>query len=213
MVRIEGEIFEVWCSTDSLVLKAVSIVLSRQWHGLLSKRCFHLRGRGGSKAAVPEVLDKIHPVSTSPESGSNQTAARYVFKSDVKRYYASMDHEILIDQCRELIDDETIFDLVRQYIRRCVSDGGVYHEVTQGIPLGCSLSPLMGAIYLRPLDEAMEKAGLFYAQYMDDWIVFAPTRWKLRKVIRITNRVLNQLKVWQHPDKTFIGRAEKGFKS
>ena len=46
---------------------------------------------------------------------------------------------------------------------------------------------------------------------MDDWIVFAPTRWKLRKVIRITNRVLNQLKVWQHPDKTFIGRAEKGF--
>ena len=46
---------------------------------------------------------------------------------------------------------------------------------------------------------------------MDDWIVFAPTRWKLRKVIRITNHVLNQLKVWQHPDKTFIGRAEKGF--
>ncbi|MCH1495446.1 MAG: hypothetical protein L7U72_09460, partial [Rubripirellula sp.] len=119
MVRIDGEAFEVWCSTDSLVLKAVSIVLSRQWHGLLSKRCFHLTGRGGSKAAVREVLDKIHPVSTSPESGSNQTAARFVFKSDVKRYYASMDHEILIDQCRELIDDETIFDLVRQYIRRC----------------------------------------------------------------------------------------------
>ena len=46
---------------------------------------------------------------------------------------------------------------------------------------------------------------------MDDWIVFAATRWKLRKLMRITNRMLNQLKVWQHPDKTFIGRAKMGF--
>ncbi len=37
------------------------------------------------------------------------------------------------------------------------------------------------------------------------------TRWKLRMVIRIVNETLNLLKVEQHPDKTFIGRVERGF--
>jgi hypothetical protein len=57
----------------------------------------------------------------------------------------------------------------------------------------------MGAVYLQPLDDAMQKTGLFYARFMDDWVVFAPSRWKLRKVVRIVNQVLNRLKVWQHP--------------
>ena len=69
----------------------------------------------------------------------------------------------------------------------------------------------MGALYLRPLDEAMEENGLFYARYMDDWIVIAPSRWKLRKAVAKVNRVLDALLVEQHPDKTFIGRAERGF--
>ncbi len=39
----------------------------------------------------------------------------------------------------------------------------------------------------------------------------ASTRWKLRSAVRIVNKTLNMLKVEQHPDKTFIGRAERGF--
>ncbi len=57
----------------------------------------------------------------------------------------------------------------------------------------------------------MEKTGLFYARFMDDWVVIAPTRWKLRSAVRIVNAALNVLKVEQHPDKTFIGRVERGF--
>jgi len=34
-----------------------------------------------------------------------------------------------------------------------VSNGGVYVDVQQGISLGCSLSPLMGALYLKTLDD------------------------------------------------------------
>jgi hypothetical protein len=45
---------------------------------------------------------------------------------------------------------------------------------------------------------------------MDDWVVVAPTRWKLRQAVRAVNEVLNELKVEQHPDKTFIGRVERG---
>jgi hypothetical protein len=69
----------------------------------------------------------------------------------------------------------------------------------------------MGALYLEPLDSLIKKTGLYYSRFMDDWIVIAPTRWALRKVVKMVNRVLNLLKVEKAPDKTFIGRIENGF--
>ena len=57
----------------------------------------------------------------------------------------------------------------------------------------------------------MERTGLFYARFMDDWIVIAPTKWKLRSAVRIVNATLNVLNIEQHPDKTFIGKVERGF--
>jgi len=211
MVKIEGDWIEVWSSQDSLVLKAVAIVLSRQWHDVLSDRCFHLAGRGGAKAAVRQVMEQVHPPNASSYASVDGEPPPFVFKTDVKSYYASIDHDILVDQLRDLIDEPIVSDLVEQYVRRTVDDGGIYRDVQRGIPLGCSLSPLMGAVYLKPLDDAMQKTGLFYARFMDDWVVFAPSRWKLRKVVRIVNQVLNRLKVWQHPDKTFVGRVDRGF--
>ena len=46
--------------------------------------------------------------------------------------------------------------------------------------LGSPLSPLMGTLYLKRLDDRMAKLGCFYIRYMDDWVILAPTRWKLR---------------------------------
>ena len=109
------------------------------------------------------------------------------------------------------MDDLLVLDLVRQYLARFVSDGGEYVDITQGISLGCPLSPLMGALYLKPLDDRMAALGCFYVRFMDDWVVLTPTRWKLRRAIRAVNEVMAALRVVQHPDKTFIGRVARGF--
>jgi hypothetical protein len=69
----------------------------------------------------------------------------------------------------------------------------------------------MGAFYLKLLNERVEKTGLAYARFMDDWVILAPTRWKLRAAIRLVNQTLAELHVEQHPDKTFIGRISRGF--
>ncbi len=197
-IHIEGEVLEIWSAEDALVLKAVSIVLSRELHGELSPRCFHLVGRGGAKAAVREVAAAL------PDN-------RFVFRTDVKSYYASIDHDCLLAQVRRLVPVADVVDLIEQYIQRTVNDGGLYEDVTRGICLGCSLSPLMGAIYLRPIDEAMGANGLFYARFMDDWVILAPSRWKLRRAIRTVNQLLAELKIEQHPDKTSIGPIDRGF--
>jgi Reverse transcriptase (RNA-dependent DNA polymerase) len=96
-------------------------------------------------------------------------------------------------------------------VRRTIYDGGLYEDVERGISLGCPLSPLMGALYLKLLDERVEATGLAYARFMDDWVILAPTRWKLREAIRLVNQTLAELHVEQHPDKTFIGRISRGF--
>jgi len=69
----------------------------------------------------------------------------------------------------------------------------------------------MGAFYLKLLNERVEKTGLAYARFMDDWVILAPTRWKLRAAIRLVNDTLAELHVEPHPDKTFIGRISRGF--
>ena len=53
--------------------------------------------------------------------------------------------------------------------------------------------------------------GLFYIRYLDDILVLAPTRWKLRRAVQVLNQTLQSLKLEKAPDKTFIGRIERGF--
>ena len=197
-VRSDGEVLEIWSAQDSLVMKAMSIVLGEVLHPILSPRCFHLAGTGGLKGAVREVHSHL------PEH-------QFVFRTDVKGYYASINHDLLYSQVKEYVDDPLVLVLVRQYLERFVSDGGDYTDIVLGIALGSPLSPLMGALFLKPLDDRMAELGCFYVRFMDDWVVLAPTRWKLRKAIRATNELMEQLQVLKHPDKTFIGRIARGF--
>ncbi len=44
-----------------------------------------------------------------------------------------------------------------------------------------------------------------------DILIFAPTRWKLRRAVKTLNETFTALKLEKHPNKTFIGRIEKGF--
>jgi RNA-directed DNA polymerase len=50
-----------------------------------------------------------------------------------------------------------------------------------------------------------------YFRYMDDMLILAPTRCKLKKAIRVLNETFNELKLEKHPDKTSMGPIEKGF--
>ncbi|NEQ70232.1 MAG: hypothetical protein F6K21_33025 [Symploca sp. SIO2D2] len=69
----------------------------------------------------------------------------------------------------------------------------------------------MGALFLKPLDDRMARLGCFYVRYVDDWVILAPTRWKLRQAIKAVNEEMAALLVVKHPDKTYIGRVARGF--
>ena len=96
-------------------------------------------------------------------------------------------------------------------IHRCVEFGGEFRDIEDGISRGCPISPLLGALYLSSLDNHFANKDVYYIRYMDDILILSKTRWQNRKVVRQLNQILNELKVEKHPDKTFIGKVEKGF--
>jgi retron-type reverse transcriptase len=79
---------------------------------------------------------------------SRLASNQFVFRRDVKSYYASIDHAVLLALARDRIGDPRILFLVGQYLHRTVDENCLYSTVTIGISLGCPLSPVMAAIYL-----------------------------------------------------------------
>ena len=192
----KAEEVDLWPARDAIVMKALAWTL--QEHLPLSPRCMHLKGHGGLKRAVCEVYEAL------PQH-------QFVLKTDVQSYYASIDHGLLLDRLAKYIDDDRVMNIVTQYLRRCAERGGLFWEHRKGISLGCPLSPIIGAFFLSELDEQLDQTGLFWRRYMDDIIVLAPTRWKLRKAVKVVNQTLSSLRLEKHPNKTFIGRVTKGF--
>jgi len=210
----EPETQECWQAQDQLVLKAISLVLTDHLKADFSTGCHHLEGRNGIKQAVRQTRDYLQ---NHPDS--------WVMKSDVKGYYAHIDHSILYEQFHELFPNEKyLLRLLWQSVKRTVYDGGNYNDVEHGISLGCPLSPLMAALYLKPLDDLFEGTtsnsppyqggvggGLFYVRFMDDLVVMAPTHWQLRSAVARSNLILEQHQLSQAPEKTVIGRVSRGF--
>lgn len=196
--EIDGDTLCLWSAEDALVLKALAIVLSEEIAPQLSRRCYHAAGLGGLKAAVRDT-DLMASEYT------------FVFKSDINSYYASIQHDTLLAELDQLIADKAVVRLIAQSLQRVETRGGLFWEFNVGIPMGSPLSPLLGAIALLPLDRALTQQGLYYARFMDDWVVLTKTRHQLRKMIKVSHQVLTTLKMKMHPDKTFIGRISKGF--
>ncbi|WP_353570048.1 reverse transcriptase domain-containing protein [Candidatus Albibeggiatoa sp. nov. BB20] len=188
----------VWCAQDALVLRAIAQVLSPYLNPQLSQHCFHLAGNGGAKGCVNAVSETVEDY-------------RFVCRSDVNSYYATIDHGILMKQLRGLIPCETVLALLGRMLDRLDDVQGVLHSVEIGITKGNPLSPLLGAVYLQALDEELGQSfgTWFYGRFMDDWVILCRTRQQLRTAVRIMNRVLDRARMTKHPYKTFIGRIKE----
>ena len=193
-----GETIALWSSQDALIIKVLTGIIQERLKPFLLKTCYHLKGHGGLKGAVRDVMKHLPKY-------------RFFCKTDVHSYYDSIDHCALIMRLHEFIHESRIICYVWPFLNRCVEWGGLYQDIKKGIPRGASLSPLLGAFYLTELDREMARLDVKYFRYMDDILILAPTRWKLRKTIRILNQTFNALSLEQHPDKTLIGKTERGF--
>ncbi len=186
-----------WGSYDAVILKALSLVLAPLVSDSVGTRCYHLRGHGGIKGAMTKLR-------------SNTAQYQYAIKSDVHQFYDSMNHKLVLTHCKTLIKDKRIIHLIAQYLNRCEVLDGDHRLIEYGIPKGCPLSPLMGALMLKSLDACVPD-NAFYARYMDDWVILVKTRAQCRRLVKKMHQVMHRLKFKLALDKTFIGPIKKGF--
>lgn len=229
----------VWGARDALVLKWVA--LSLQHLLPLHPACEHVKGHGGGKqsimklhglltqdacdpgdekktAATAASIDNAMPqVNTGQNDDAVQAAVntrqyKWVCRTDIRGYYRNIDKQTLLSQVRQHVPSPVLRDLVDQYIHYTVEDGGTFHTPEKGISRGCPLSPLMGALHLYDMDEHFAKQkAIHYARYMDDIIILAKSRWSLRRHNKRLMQWFSAYGFEAHPDKTYIGRTEKGF--
>ena len=193
----EGEYFSRWTSKDAVVLKAISLVISEYNLSDGKIKAYHLKGTGGLKGGIRAIRDKVGDY-------------KYAMETDVADFYGSMDHEILFDECKEIIKDKRILRIIRQYMNRLEICDGNYQLITRGICRGCPLSPIMRGIILKSLDKRVnERYG--YVRYMDDWVILTKTRGQLREVVKLVHELMARLKFKLAIAKTYIGKISKGF--
>jgi RNA-directed DNA polymerase len=95
----------LWSSQDALVLKMLAMALPD------TLALSPLKGHVGLKATVTD----LHAA---------QPDYRYVMKTDVKRYYESIDHTILLRQLDSDIADPFIWRLLVQFVKRGMKPNG-----------------------------------------------------------------------------------------
>ena len=108
----------VWKAQDALVLKALAIVLEPFVEIQTAKECTHLAGHGGSKSAVQAISGQLKNYS-------------HFIRTDVRSYYASIEHELLLEQLlhlpitgnRRLGQEHEVIGLLDQYMRYSVEFG------------------------------------------------------------------------------------------
>ena len=222
--EIDDALISLWSSQDMIVLKLITNALFCHVSPHLPPTCYHVKGRGGLKKAVRDTAQEVfsykNPLRMEEHSAQNhgkdhyaESSYHYIFRSDVKSYYDSIDFEVLMAIIKKYVSDPILITLLKKAMVRTETKGGLYTFFEfKGLPMGSPLSPLLGAIALLPLDQAMGSIkDIFYARYMDDWVVLTKTKTALRKVIKKTHHIMKDLKLHLHPTKTYIGKISHGF--
>ncbi|QKJ60698.1 reverse transcriptase domain-containing protein [Serratia fonticola] len=188
-----------WCAQDALVLKWVAWQVE---HLLPThQRCVHLKGRGGGQKSVAQVWRAL----TSGEYA-------FVYRTDIRGYYRHIRKTQVLSLVQQHVADPVLTGLIEQYVHYSVEEGGEIFTPQHGICRGCALSPLIGASLLHHVDsDFAAQAGTFYLRYMDDFVLFARTRWQLRRCVKQLHHYFNLAGFETHPDKTQLGRIEQGF--
>ncbi len=183
-----------------IALKLISLALGALMSEHIPKSCYHIKDRGGLKKAVTHTHAAL-------------SEHKYVMRSDIKSYYASIRFDVLMGIVETYVDHPILSTLLHKALHRTETRGGNFYDYDQmGIPKGSPLSPILGAIALMPLDKAIGQIkDVFYARIMDDWVVLTKTKTALRKVVKVTHEIVNGLQLQLHPLKTYIGKISHGF--
>ena len=164
--------------------------------GMYHWSCAAIPGRGGSRAE--------HYVT---RAYSDKKGSKYIAKFDIRKFYPSINHDMLMTALSHKIKDKRFLNLVRNVIDTC----------PKGLAIGYYICQWLANFYLEPLDRFMRGLpGVEYCvRYMDDIVLMGRNKKLLHKAISQIAEFLKELGLemkhdWQvYPSKSraldFVG--------
>ena len=186
---------------DRVLHHAVMRVLNPIFEPTFIAHSFSCRVDKGTHRGVEAVRNMTRKVSR------NYTQPCFVLKCDVKKFFDTVDHSILLSILGERVQDEEVMWLLEEIIE------SFSLTKNRGLPIGNLTSQLFANIYLNRFDQFIkhELKVKNYARYTDDFIVVAGDKEYLEQLVEpIRGFLRDSLLLELHPKKISIRKLSQG---
>ncbi len=188
---------------DRLLHHAVYRILYPFFDRTFISDSYSCRNDKGTHKAVNHFRTLANQVSR------NYTRSCWVLKCDIKKFFANIDHQILLSILREYIPDQDILWLLQNII------GSFSTELKPGVglPLGNLTSQLFANVYMNKFDQWVKHKlkAKYYARYADDFVFLSHDKnWLENVILQIREFLETNLKLSLHPNKLFLKTIASG---
>lgn len=154
---------------DRLIQQAMFEVMGPIFEERFSDSSYGFRAGRSAHEAVRKAQEYV-------QSGKTQ-----VVDIDIEKFFDQVNQDLLMDRIARVIRNKRVLRLIGRYLRAGAVVEGKWEPSTVGTPQGGPLWPLLGNIYLDPLDQELEKRGLSFCRYADDCNIYGGSSfWKRR---------------------------------
>jgi len=173
----------------------------------------------GTHAAIKRTEKFIRKVSTQRKSPvflgvqlklcpTKQITTGFALKADVRHYFDTVDHKILMGILERNIKDRDVIWLIKLILSNHDSE-----IAGKGMPLGNLTSQFFANVYLNELDQFVKHKlkAKYYIRYVDDFVIFHKDKLTLEKwKMQIDSFLRYNLKLQLHPEKSSIIPINRG---
>jgi group II intron reverse transcriptase/maturase len=185
---------------DRVVQAAVRMVIEPLFEASFRPGSYGFRPKRGARQAIYDLRKWV-------TYGYDR-----VIDLDLKNYFDTLDHELLMRLVARRVQDPRVLRLIRRWLRAGVMHEGHREETAVGTPQGGVISPLLANIYLHPLDVYWEREvkATKMVRYADDLVVLC--RWKpAEEYMPRLRAFLARLRLTINEEKTRVVAAQEGF--
>jgi retron-type reverse transcriptase len=138
----------------------------------------------------------------------NNTKQVWVLKCDIRKFFDSINHEILLNILDSYIPDKEIMELLKRIISSFYKK-----EAGTGLPLGNLTSQLFVNVYMNVFDQFVKHKlkARYYIRYSDDFVIVSDNKRYLEDIlVKISDFLTEKLKLSLHPKKVSINTFSSG---
>ena len=191
---------------DRVLHHAIFQVLNGIFEPTFIPNSFSCRIGKGTHKGVAAINAMVRKLSR------NYTQPCFALKCDIKKFFDSIDHNILLDLLKRRINDPKLIALLEEIVGSFNSgQSNLFNP--RGVPIGNLTSQIFANIYMNEFDQFVkhELKARYYARYTDDFIILGHNEsGLLEKLDRIKTFLHDHLALELHPEKIIIRRYNQG---